>query len=250
MAGWLVFSGEFPNLPKLRQKVMDNERRFYTYAYLREDGTPYYIGKGTGRRIDNASGKSVKLPPKDRRIFLKENLTEEEAFKHEIYLIAIYGRKDLGTGILWNFTDGGDGTSGFRPTEVTRRKLSEASKGNTRLLGHRHSDEAKRRISEKSKGKRHSDETKRKISEKLKGKQNCLGRKLSEDTKRKMSEAQRGEKHYLYGKSMPEESRRKISESISKTIWVTDGLNNLRLHFEEKIPDGWWRGRTIKKKVR
>jgi hypothetical protein len=53
-------------------------------------------------------------PPKDksRIIFLKQNLTEEEAFRHEIYMIAVFGRKDLGTGILHNRTDGGDGSSG------------------------------------------------------------------------------------------------------------------------------------------
>jgi hypothetical protein len=27
-------------------------------------------------------------------------LREEEAFKHEIYMIAMFGRKDVGTGIL------------------------------------------------------------------------------------------------------------------------------------------------------
>jgi hypothetical protein len=43
-------------------------------------------------------------PPKDksRIIFLKQNITEEEAFKHENYMIAVFGRKDLGTGILHN----------------------------------------------------------------------------------------------------------------------------------------------------
>ena len=90
---------------------------FYTYAYLRENKTPYYIGKGSQNRI-YSTNKRVK-PPKDksRIIFLKQNLTEEEAFKHEIYMIAVFGRKDLGTGILRNLTDGGDGTSNCRTPE-------------------------------------------------------------------------------------------------------------------------------------
>ena len=86
---------------------------YYTYAYLREDKTPYYIGKGKGNRIHKKRGKEVK-PPKDksRTIFLKQNLTEEEAFEHEIYMISIFGRKDLGTGILRNRSNGGEGSSG------------------------------------------------------------------------------------------------------------------------------------------
>jgi hypothetical protein len=66
-------------------------KKYYTYAYLREDGTPYYVGKGEGRRIYKRSKKCIK-PPKDksRIIFLKQNLTEEEAFRHEIYMIAVY----------------------------------------------------------------------------------------------------------------------------------------------------------------
>ena len=63
---------------------MVNPNRFYTYAYLREDRTPYYIGKGKGSRIYRKT-RRIK-PPKDksRIIFLKQNLTEEQAFKHEI----------------------------------------------------------------------------------------------------------------------------------------------------------------------
>ncbi len=84
---------------------------YYTYAYLREDGTPYYIGKGKGFRL-YVKKRIVPLPSKDKIIYLKRNLTEQEAIKHEVYMIAVLGRKDNGTGILRNLTDGGEGTSG------------------------------------------------------------------------------------------------------------------------------------------
>jgi hypothetical protein len=102
---------------------------YYTYAYLREDKTPYYIGKGKGRRIKKRCRGDV-CPPGDpsRIIFLKVNLTEEEAFHHEIYLIAVYGRKDLGTGILRNKTYGGDGSSGAVRSLETRLKMSQNSR--------------------------------------------------------------------------------------------------------------------------
>lgn len=102
---------------------------FYTYAYLRKDGTPYYIGKGKGNRI-NLKGNRGWCPPaaEERKIYLKQNLTEEESFRHEIYMIAILGRKDLGTGILRNKTDGGEGTAGRVHSEETKKKLTKASK--------------------------------------------------------------------------------------------------------------------------
>jgi hypothetical protein len=82
---------------------------YYTYAYLREDGTPYYIGKGRNKRINSIHrGGLLPLPPMERRIFLKKNLTEEEAFEHEKYMIALFGRKDLGNGILLNMSEGGE----------------------------------------------------------------------------------------------------------------------------------------------
>jgi hypothetical protein len=105
--------------------------RFYTYAYLREDRTPYYIGKGQKNRIYRTNRRKIK-PPKDksRIIFLKQNLTEEEAFRHEKYMIAVFGRKDLGTGILHNRTDGGEGMSGYKHSEefIERMKTNNPSK--------------------------------------------------------------------------------------------------------------------------
>ena len=134
---------------------MVNPYRFYTYAYLRKDKTPYYIGKGVGNRAYNKSAHTIPLPKdKSRVIFLKQNLTEEEAFKHEIYMISVFGRKDLGTGILRNLTNGGDGASGVIPWNTGKKlskkhceKLSAAGKGRKK------SEEHKRKIAEANKGK-------------------------------------------------------------------------------------------------
>ena len=127
---------------------------YYTYAYLREDGTPYYIGKG---KYDRAyrKGKGQIKPPKDksRIIFLKKNLTEEQSFRHEIYMIAVFGRKDLGTGILRNRTDGGEGPSGVVISEETRKKMSEAKKGNKNaMFRHNLSEEQREKMKERMSG--------------------------------------------------------------------------------------------------
>lgn len=133
---------------------------FYTYAYLREDKTPYYIGKGRGNRLYDHRGKNC-IPPKDKSkiIKLKQNLTEEEAFKHEIYMIAVFGRKDLGTGILRNLSDGGDGgASGYKHPENICKFRSERMKGNKIWKGRRHSDISKQKVREAREGKKLSNE--------------------------------------------------------------------------------------------
>ena len=138
---------------------------YYTYAYLREDRSPYYIGKGKGNRAYRRNKTDIK-PPKDksRILILKQNLTEEEALKHEKYMIAVYGRIDLGTGILHNRTNGGEGCSGVVRSEETKRKMSDAHKGenNPRYgkpgwnRGGVTSEETKKKISDaQKKGKKH-----------------------------------------------------------------------------------------------
>ena len=214
---------------------MVNPNRFYTYAYLREDRTPYYIGKGKGYRIYSTRRRNN--PPKDksRIIFLKQNITEEEAFKHEIYMIAVFGRIDLGTGILHNRTNGGEGVSGAIISEETKRKQSEANKGKT------FSEERKRKMSEARKGntnwlgKTHSEETKRKMSEASKGNNYNLGKTHSEETRRKQSEAQKG-------KTPSEETRRILSEAIKGRKWWNDDCGNCKMMVE--CPgEGWRLGR-------
>jgi hypothetical protein len=102
---------------------------YYTYAYLRESGTPYYIGKGKGKRAWAKHSKWLPKPKDPSRVLvLKTGLTEGEAFKHEVYLIAVFGRKDLGTGILHNRTNGGDGLSGLVFTSEHKTNLVLAHK--------------------------------------------------------------------------------------------------------------------------
>jgi hypothetical protein len=104
-------------------------KEYYTYAYLREDGTPYYIGKGKENRINDYHTKFVKLPPPNRRIILKTFDNEKDAFTHEIYMIAILGRKEFG-GLLINRTPGGDNPPICEGvSEETRKKISESHKG-------------------------------------------------------------------------------------------------------------------------
>jgi hypothetical protein len=184
-----------------------NSNKFYTYAYLRPDRVPYYIGKGHGNRMYKKGRKGTN-PPEDSSLILvlKSGMSEEEALKHEVYMIHILGRKDQGKGPLWNFTDGGEGLS--NPSDEIRNKISRSKKGKPGgMLGRKLTDEQKEKISKALKGRvghggmagrNHSEETKRKMSEAFKEsgrKPPVFNKPHTEETKRKISEKKKGVKH-------------------------------------------------------
>jgi hypothetical protein len=132
-------------------------RKFYAYLWLRENGTPYYVGKGFGRR----AFKSVPghRPPKDTsRIVILTRVSERAAIETEIEMVHNWGRRDIGTGRLYNRTDGGEGKSGYTLSEETRAKIGEGNRGKRR------SSETRMLLSLARQGRKASLNTRKKLS--------------------------------------------------------------------------------------
>ena len=215
---------------------------FYTYLYLRYDGTPYYVGKGKGyRAIERGKKHLVPVPKDPARILIQEFPTEFDAFAAERFLISYYGRKDLGTGILRNLLDGGTGgTSGAIVSEETRKKIGNAHRG--KVL----SKKTRQRIRAAHIGKVLSIETRTKISIARKGNRRCIGRVPwnkgksgiyspeyrqnisnakkgivpSEETKRKLSIAG-------MGRIVSIETRKKLSAALTGRMFSAEWRKNI-----------------------
>lgn len=161
--------------------------KFYVYRHRRLDnGQVFYIG------IANNLNRPYSIHQRNKHWkhtvakagFEVEILhicsTWEDVCEVEQLLISYYGRRDLGTGILVNMTDGGEGTLGTVICDSTREKLKVASRG--RL----HSEESRLKISKSRKGIIFSEAHLKSLSESHKGKT------PSKETRLKMSEKGKG----------------------------------------------------------
>ena len=203
---------------------------FYTYAYLREDGTPYYIGKGRGDRAYNVYShrkNGVHVPLDHARIlFLKKHLTEKEALDHEKYIIHVLGRKDLNTGILRNRTDGGDGASGAIRTEEHKIRVRGQNNGNSRTNRANGEHKKLRYIN--------NGERQRKILSDA-----PLPEGWNEGVSDGFREAIKKGHHDVAGAKNPAYGKRRI----------TNGLRERRIPKCDPIPEGWREGAKNAKKV-
>ena len=137
--------------------------QFYTYMWLRENGTPYYVGKGSGRRAYLKRTHRFNPPPLGRIVFYIAK-DEDDAFETEVSLIWYYGRKDLGTVCLRNLTDGGEGVRRQRVTDKARTARRNNLLGNKLRLGIKHTPEMLVQMSNAHKGKVFSKEHRAKMS--------------------------------------------------------------------------------------
>ncbi len=133
--------------------------QFYTYQYLRTDGSPHYVGKGSNGRV--YADHKGHHPPKSSdgsidhsRILIQHWPDEATALAYERYIIDFWGRKDIDTGILRNRTDGGENppsNKGKPHSEEHRKKIGQAHKGNKYAQGRKCSAETRQILSDLAK---------------------------------------------------------------------------------------------------
>ena len=191
---------------------------YYIYRISNKVNGKTYIGQHKYKRLNDSymgSGKRLweayrKYGPEnfEKKILVFNISKREHADLLEKTFIAAE-RKKVGRENCYNRADGGDGGSrGFKGkhhSEESKKKLSEANKGN--IPG--------------NKGKHHSEEAKRKIAESNRGHPAWNKDKpMSDEQKKKLSEAHKEKKHEPHS----EETKRKISEAMKHKHWkLVDG---------------------------
>lgn len=190
---------------------------FYVYFWLRYDGTPYYVGKGSGGRCFYNKDHTVNHPTKDR-ILIQYYESEKEAFEAEIFFIAYYGRKDLGTGCLHNRTDGGENP----PKSVHR--------------GFKHSEETRRKLSIANKGKKLTEETRSKMSRSKMGNTSARGHVHSQETRERISKSN-------LGKVMTENNRLLLLKANTGRVYSAETRHKMSVALKGKVP--WNKGRKF-----
>ena len=188
----------------------------YVYIHKRKDTNEvFYVGIGQNK---NRAFEKNRRNPFWKRItkitdfdvhIIEENLSWKEACEREKYWISFYGRRNINTGSLVNLTDGGDGTLGRIVSEETRNKMRRPI-----------SEEHKRKIGLASKGRnvgrKHTEEARKKMSNSLKGKTSWMkGKTQTEETKKKISDSlKKNPVSYWKGKTRSEETKEKIRETF------------------------------------
>lgn len=136
---------------------------YFAYRHIRLDtNQPFYIGIGKKRKDYSFFNEYERAYSKARNRFW-HTITKDVSYRVEILLesdsreflrvkekelIMLYGRQNMGTGILVNLTDGGDGSFGAKWGEESIQKIKtrNAEKGHV-CIGRKCSQETRDKIS-------------------------------------------------------------------------------------------------------
>ncbi len=195
-------------------------KQFYVYIHKKPDGIPFYVGKGTGKRASQFSKRTqwhknivAKYGKENIIIELVQCVDEKSAFDLE----RIYIKQLRESGVkLVNLTDGGEGTSGYKPTDETKMKLKKTPEQRAFL-----SKIAKDRVqSEETKAKRIASMIGIKKSAECKEKQRkaATGVIFSNERKEKISKSKIGKPAWNKGKQFSEATKQKMREAYAKRI--------------------------------
>ena len=114
---------------------------FYVYQYINTAGEIYYIGKGSKTRY-REKHLYVDVPDIENIHFVQTGMSEDDAYDLEEMLTNIYGLKVDGTGILENLVHGGKSThipsfTGRKHSEAAKRRISQNNTGKVRTAEHK-----------------------------------------------------------------------------------------------------------------
>jgi hypothetical protein len=214
--------------PKLRVEM------YYVYLWVRENRTPYYVGKGKEYRayVKHTWGKRwISPPPKDRIVIVKYFDNEEESYLFEEWLISLYKRKSEG-GILINKSIGGKNKASlirsqeekeklriealkkYQQSEKgkeTHRKWVEENKERVREIKKKYRDKNKEKLNEKSRNSEIKKECNKKYREKNKEK---LREYHREYAKKKKLELREYYKEYYQKKKLENLTQIKVCDIV------------------------------------
>jgi hypothetical protein len=167
---------------------MDYSGKFYVYGHFLLTGEVFYIGKGKGGRAYKRADRNPRWNNKVKKhggfrvVILQDILSEELAFEVEKSFIKNIGRKNL-----VNMTDGGEGVSGWIPSEETRKKIGDGNRGKTVSEDTKINHSNKLKGNTHRRGKQASDETREKICNGIKhnnpNKFGCVGIRIRKNGK-------------------------------------------------------------------
>ncbi len=150
--------------------------KWYVYLLLREDNTPYYVGKGKCGRCYQRGGRDLPLTEqgevdKDRIQIVFESENEDLCYQKEVEYISLYGRECDG-GILQNKYLGGGKkskvTNFIERKKETTKEWKEKNKESIREYNREYKQKNKERDREEN--RRRSREYMRRKRQKLKEK--------------------------------------------------------------------------------